>query len=319
MTGKPVTASFSYMKYLLLISIFLIGQSGFCQSKKGFDLKNSTIPLAEIKDGGPPKDGIPAIDKPVFLKAARARLKEDDRILGVNENGVARAYPINILNYHEIVNDDFNGKPVVVTYCPLCGSGIAFDAVVNGTPLEFGVSGLLYNSDVLLYDRQTESLWSQLEYKAISGPMVGKELSVLPTANTTWKNWRDKHPKTQVLSENTGFKRDYSRNPYPGYEASSTLFFPVSSQNEEFHPKEMIIGITIDGTSKAYPFSELEKTGKKSIKDQFNGKTLEIRYNAESKSAEILDAEGKILPAITNFWFAWFAFNPDTEIFRTDN
>lgn len=304
------------MKRLLLISLFLYIQISCGQSKKGFDLENSIIPVAEIKDGGPPKDGIPSIDEPVFFKAGKASLSAGDRVLGVYENGVAKAYPIKILNYHEIVNDEFNGKPVVVTYCPLCGSGIAFDAEIDGEHLEFGVSGLLYNSDVLLYDRQTLSLWSQLEYKAISGPMAGKELEVLNTANTTWKNWREKHPETLVLSENTGFKRDYSRNPYPGYEDSSTLFFPVSSQNDEFHPKEIVIGITIDGKSKAYPFSELEKSGKKSIKDQFNGKMLEIRYDAASKSAEIFDAKGNPLPGSTNFWFAWFAFNPDTAIYK---
>lgn len=304
------------MKYLLLISLFLYWQISFSQSKKGFDLENSRIPVAEIKDGGPPKDGIPSIDSPVFLMAGKVNLKDEERILGVHENGVAKAYPIKILNYHEIVNDKFNGKPVVVTFCPLCGSGIAFDAEIDGAALEFGVSGLLYNSDVLLYDRQTESLWSQLEYKAISGPMVGKELTVLNTANTTWKNWKEKHPQTIVLSEETGFIRDYSRNPYPGYEATSTLFFPVSAQNDEFHPKEMVIGLTINGKSKAYPFSELEKSGKKSIKDRLNGRELEIRYDAESKSAEIFDAEGNVLPAITNFWFAWFAFNPETEIYR---
>ena len=304
------------MKRLLLISLFLYIQISCGQSKKGFDLENSIIPVAEIKDGGPPKDGIPSIDEPVFFKAGKASLRAGDRVLGVYENGVAKAYPIKILNYHEIVNDEFNGKPVVVTYCPLCGSGIAFDAEIDGEHLDFGVSGLLYNSDVLLYDRQTESLWSQLEYKAISGPMAGKELEVLNTANTTWKNWREKHPETLVLSENTGFKRDYSRDPYPGYEDSSTLFFPVSSQNDEFHPKEMVIGIEINGIAKAYPFSELEKAGKKSIKDQVNGNVLEIRYDAASKSAEIFDAEGNALPGITNFWFAWFAFNPDTAIYK---
>lgn len=299
---------------IVLIAIpFTYGQS---QTKNGYDLKNSLIPIADIKAGGPPKDGIPSIDEPQFLKADSGILREDDRILGVNENGVAKAYPINIMNYHEIVNDDFNGKPVVITYCPLCGSGIAFDAVVDEETLEFGISGLLYNSDVLLYDRKTESLWSQLEYKAISGPMAGKELNILSTANTTWKNWREKYPETLVLSEETGFIRDYSRNPYPGYETSSTLFFPVSAQNEEFNSKEMVIGITINGKSKVYPFSELEKTGKKSIKDRVNGKTIEIRYHAESKSAEIFDAEGNPIPGITNFWFAWYAFNPETAIYR---
>ena len=305
-------------KFLFLFIVLTTLQLPYAQSqtKNGFDLSNSSILVEEIKSGGPPKDGIPSIDAPVFIQAKQASLKAEDRILGVMENRIAKAYPIKILNFHEIVNDNFNGKPVVITYCPLCGSGIAFDAEIDGKALEFGVSGLLYNSDVLLYDRKTESLWSQLEYKAISGPMAGKELTVLNTANTTWKNWREKHPETLVLSERTGFIRDYSRDPYPGYQASSTLFFPVSSENEEFHPKEMVIGIKINGTSKAYPFSELEKAGKKSIKDQLNGKLLEIRYDAESKSAEIFDAEGNQFPAVTNFWFAWFAFNPDTLIYR---
>ncbi|CAM4231728.1 DUF3179 domain-containing protein [Gillisia limnaea] len=210
------------MRFLLFITVFLLIHFSYGQTKKGFDLGNASIPIAEIKDGGPPKDGIPSIDAPVFIKAQQASLKADDRILGVKENGIAKAYPINILNFHEIVNDNFNGKSVVITYCPLCGSGIAFDAEIDGKALEFGVSGLLYNSDVLLYDRLTESLWSQLEYKAVSGPMAGKELKILNTANTTWKNWKEKNPETLVLSEKTGFKRDYSLNPYPGYEDSST-------------------------------------------------------------------------------------------------
>ncbi len=306
------------MKFYILPFFLLL--FGLCpgQTKKGFDLKNAAIPISEIKDGGPPKDGIPSIDHPQFLKAEKADLQNGERVLGVVQNGIAKAYPIKILNYHEIVNDEFQGNRVVVTYCPLCGSGIAFDAEIDGTFYTFGVSGLLYNSDVLLYDRQTESLWSQLEYKAISGPMTGKELEILPTANTTWMNWRSKHPQTLVLSEQTGHIRDYSRDPYPKYQDASTLFFPVSAQNDEFHPKEMVIGIYINGVSKAYPFSELEKADKRSIGDTINGERIEIRYDAESKSAEILNAEGVLLPAITNFWFAWYAFNPDTAVFRAE-
>lgn len=304
--------------FVLIVILALASSCVQFQTKNGFKLDNSSISENEIKSGGPPKDGIPSIDEPVFFNADETTLKDGDRILGVKEKGVAKAYPIKILNYHEIVNDKFNGKPVVVTYCPLCSSGIAFDAEIHGEPLEFGVSGLLYISDVLLYDRQTESLWSQLEYKAISGPMLGKELNILNTANTTWKNWRAKHPETLVLSEETGFIRDYSREPYAGYEASSAIIFPVSSQNQDFHPKEMVIGIKFNGISKAYPFSELEKADNNSIIDRLNGKMLEVRYDAESKSAEIFDAEGNAIPAITNFWFAWYAFHPETEIFRNE-
>ena len=135
-------------------------------------------------------DGIPSIDQPEFKKASAVKLEEGARVLGVMVNGVAKAYPISIMNYHEIVNDEFAGQPVVVTYCPLCGSGIAFDAAIDGQAKTFGVSGLLYNSDVLLYDRQTQSLWSQIMMQAVTGPMAGKELQMLPTMNTSWGEWK---------------------------------------------------------------------------------------------------------------------------------
>lgn len=304
------------MKILFFIPVFLLIQISFGQTKKGFDLRNSSIPVSEIKDGGPPKDGIPSIDNPKFENPENTFLSEDDRILGVFENGIAKAYPINILNYHEIVNDDFNGQPVVITYCPLCGSGIAFDREINGKTYDFGVSGLLYNSDVLLYDRQTESLWSQLEYKAISGPMKGKELEMLNTANTIWKNWKDLHPETLVLSRNTGYNRDYSQSPYPDYQNSSAIYFPVTETSDEFHPKEMVIGVELNSSSKAYPFSELEKAGKPVITDEVSGKTLKIKYDAESKSAAIFDDQDNPIPAVTNFWFAWFAFHPETAVYK---
>lgn len=150
----------SFLILMIALTVFPVAQS---QTKNGFDLGNSSILVEDIKSGGPPKDGIPAIDHPKFLSASKASLSNNDRILGVHENGIAKAYPIAIMNYHEIVNDLFGNKAVVVTYCPLCGSGIAFNAKINDQTLSFGVSGLLYNSDVLLYDRETESLWSQLK------------------------------------------------------------------------------------------------------------------------------------------------------------
>ncbi len=300
---------------LLIVLIFFI-QTISAQNKKVFSLDNAIIPLNEIKDGGPPKDGIPSIDAAKFLKATEAVLDQNDRILGVYINGIAKAYPINILNYHEIVNDHFGDRPVVITYCPLCGSGIAFDALVKGKPKTFGVSGLLYNSDVLLYDRETESLWSQLKYQAVAGPLVGESLKMLNTANTTWKSWKEKYPNTLVLSEETGFKRDYSRNPYPGYEDSPGIYFSVSYQDTRFHPKETVIGVEINEKFKAYAFSELEKLKGKDLNDSFQGKKLTIKYKPSSKSAEIFDAEGNPIPAVTNFWFAWFAFHPDTEVYQ---
>lgn len=306
------------IKHSLFFVLLIVFQSCYAQSKKGFELSNSLIPVHEIKDGGPPRDGIPSIDKPKFLNTLKTNLKNSDRVLGVQLNGVAKAYPVNILNYHEIVNDSFGDDPVVVTYCPLCGSGIVFDALVSGKAKTFGVSGLLYNSDMLLYDRETESLWPQLKYQAISGPLVGEKLELINTSNTSWKAWKDKYPNTLVLSEDTGFKRDYTLDPYPGYDRSSDIYFSVSDQDDRYHPKETVIGIEIKGKFKAYPFSELEKSGKEEIQDIFEGKNLRIIYDADAKSAEILDIKGNPIPAVTNFWFAWFAFNPDTEVFKAE-
>ncbi len=306
--------------YLAAISvfvfIFLFSQKMTAQDLKEFDLENSIIPLGDIKDGGPPKDGIPAIDHPKFMAESKSRIKNNSRILGVFHNGIAKAYPISILNYHEIVNDFFSEDPVVITYCPLCGSGIAFDAKIKDGAKIFGVSGLLYNSDVLLYDRQTESLWSQLMSKSISGPMVGEVLSMLHTENTTWGKWNEKYPNTLVLSYDTGFNRDYDRNPYPNYESSTSVFFPVSHRNPLFHPKENVLGVEIDGKFKAYPFSELKKSKGGVVNETFQGQTLRIVYDAKHKSAEVFDDSGKPVPAITNFWFAWYAFHPDTEVYQ---
>lgn len=304
------------MKYPLLLLLMLLVSPLFGQHMNGFDLGKATIPVAEILNGGPPKDGIPSIDQPEFMKASAAKLPDDARVLGVYVNGIAKAYPINIMNYHEIVNDQFGKKPVVVTYCPLCGSGLAFDALVKGEPRTFGVSGLLYNSDVLLYDRQSESLWSQLMMEGVSGPMAGTALKMLPTQNTSWGQWKKQHPTTLLLTENTGFHRDYSSNPYPDYASSPDVYFPLSKQDARFHPKETLIGVEVKGKFKAYPFSALEKLKGKELKDTFNGQELLIRYDAESKSARVFTKAGEELPAVTTFWFAWYAFHPQTAVYE---
>ena len=303
------------MKYFLLLCFFAFAQYGCGQSMKSFDLSNASIPVDEIKDGGPPKDGIPSIDQPKFKKASAMELDADTRVLGVKTNGVAKAYPIAIMNFHEIVNDEFGGEPVVVTYCPLCGSGIAFDASIGGKKRTFGVSGLLYNSDVLLYDRQTESLWSQIMMEAVAGPLKGEELQMVPTMNTSYREWKKKHPDTWVLTEETGFQRDYTSNPYPGYAQSERLYFDVEQEDPRFHPKETIIGIELNGAFKAYPFTELEKLKKGYLKDQFQGRELLINYSSDSQSATITNEQGEELPALTTFWFAWYAFHPKTEVY----
>lgn len=280
-----------------------------------FDLSDLLVPREAISHGGP-RDCIVSIDQPHFLRAAQASfLKPDDRVLGLVFDGVARAYPIKILNFHEIVNDRINQQAIVISYCPLCSSGIAFKPEATDGDNTFGVSGLLYNSDMLLYDRDTESLWSQIMGTAISGKLKGKKFLSLVLADTTWAHWLQQHPDTEVLSTQTGYSRDYDRHSYSAYDSNRELYFPVSNNNDRFHPKERVIGLTLSQHAKAYPFSVLAKQRLVRFNDEFTGQTLTIDYDANNRSAVIYDAQHRPLPTTTLFWFAWFAFHPDTEVY----
>lgn len=283
----------------------------------GFDTSRHSIPIDDIYDGGPGKDGIPAILKPKFISAEEADqslLDKTDRILGVVHKGKAKAYPIKILNWHEIVNDRIGGASRVVTYCPLCGTGMVFDTQVNGRKLTFGVSGLLYQSDMLLYDHQTESLWSQIKSEAVTGSMTGARLKLLSSTHTTWEAWKAKHPDTLVLSSDTGYRRDYDRDPYQGYENSERLMFGVNASSRKYHPKEKVIGIKLGKNTKAYPFSELSKV-KSPVRDTLGKTPLRIFYDRKSRTAIIRDEKNREIPSVVGFWFAWYTFHPETLIF----
>jgi len=283
----------------------------------GFDLDEPLVAEDQIKQGGPPRDGIPSIDEPKFIAAADADfLKADDRVLGLVIKNEARAYPLAILNWHEIVNDEFTGLAVIISFCPLCGTGMAFEP--EPPVKEFGVSGLLYNSDVLLYDRETGSLWSQIMAKAINGPLKGKSLKQLPLTHTSWQDWKTQYPDSSVLSTNTGYKRDYTKSPYDGYEKSNQIFFPVSASDQRFHNKEWVLGVKIGGIYKAYPFSELEKTTGP-VKDNISGQLIEVIFDSENNTARALDEQGRDINTVMSYWFAWVAFHPDTEVFRASN
>lgn len=302
----------------LLAGITTTQFSSAANSNNGFDISNAIIPQAEILRGGPPKDGIPAISNPKLIQPKDADfIGSDDRVVGISIGGIARAYPISILNWHEIVNDKINNQSYAITYCPLCGTAVAFDANIDGKVTEFGVSGLLYNSDVLLYDRHTESLWSQISSSSVAGKLVGKKLKRIPISHTTWRDWQQKHPDTWVLSDQTGYSRDYNLNPYSGYETSRTLYFTVSnSAPDTYHPKEWVVGLEFDGIYKAYPFVELEKHARSSFSDSINGNKITVNWDNTNRSVTILNSAGKEIAGIQGFWFAWFTFHPETEVFR---
>lgn len=303
---------------ILLLILPLIRQVYYrFQEMNGFDLSNARIPLTEIEHGGPPRDGIPAIDKPVFVAADKADfLQPDDFVLGIEYNDIRRAYPLRILNHHELVNDRFAELPVLISYCPLCGTGMAFDARIDGEGLQFGVSGLLYNSDMLMYDRDSDSLWSQIAAEAVAGPRAGEKLTPLPVVHLPWQQWQSEFPGSEVLSADTGYWRDYGQSPYDGYEASEDLYFPVSTIDRRYHPKERVIGLTHNGVSRVWPFSELAALDNLPLHDQFGGATVAVHYSSEHRSARIADEAGEWLPATAAYWFAWIAFHPDSEVFQ---
>jgi hypothetical protein len=288
-------------------------------SKNGFPLDDTLIPAAEIHGGGPPKNGIPALIDPQFVDAEDASfLKGKDRVLGISRNGVVRAYPVRILNYHEIVNDMLGDEPVVITYCPLCGSGMAFAAMIWERRFVFGVSGLLYNSDVLLYDLRTESLWSQLMSQAISGEMKGNRLESLPLSHTTWREWKARHPDSQVLSTDTGFRRNYRVDPYPNYGRSGQIYFPVNHSSRLYRRKSIVLGLEINGKFKVYPFDELEKAPDH-FDDVFQGRQFEVQFDEKNGTARIIGENDKEIPTTIAFWFAWYAFHPDGAVFTSES
>ena len=308
---------------LALVAVFiamspLIIPSAEAVSKNGFDLSNASVPSAQILRGGPPRDGIPAIDAPRFVVAKDASfMQPDDRLLALSINGENKAYPIKILNWHEIVNDQLGGEAVAVTWCPLCGSGVVFSADVAGQQRDFGVSGLLYQSDVLLYDRQSESLFSQLEAEAISGPLLGEPLRAISVSYSSWSAWRQRYPDGLVLTPETGYRRDYDRNPYQGYDQSRQLYFSVNNAAPPvLHPKERVYGIDYQGFSKAYPTSALEARGNGSFVDQLGDFEIQLHWDGElGQLLARAPDQSQIVPT-TAFWFAWFTFNPESEVYE---
>ena len=263
---------------------------GCAHAGDDFDLSRHSVPLDRIMSGGPPKDGIPAIKTPRFVDASAASfLRDDDRVIGLARGGVAKAYPLRILNGHEVVNDSVDDLPVAVTYCPLTGSAVAFDRRIAGQTLSFGVSGRLYESNVLMYDHQSESLWSQLAAEAVTGDHTGAKLAEVPTLVISWKAWKTAHPDTLVLSTSTGHVRDYDRNPYGAYESSGSLMFRPSRRDPRLRPKDRVLGLVMGGAARAYPLSDLQDAGG-TVEDSIDGRTVTIAIHQRIAGPEAMAA-----------------------------
>lgn len=279
-----------------------------------------SVPLNEILGGGPPKDGIPSIDQPKFFSIAEAGkfLKDTDPGIALSIDGVDRFYPFQILVWHEIVNDTINGKRVLVTYCPLCLSGIVFDPVVNGERVEFGTSGKLWNSNLVMYDRKTESLWSQILGEAIVGEMTGTQLKVLPSDMVRYGNFKELNPNGAVLSRDTGTTRFYGQDPYGDYYTTPGTYFPVGKKDDRLNDKDFILGIVVNSKAKAYWPEAVKKASE--VEDRFEGKTIIARYEKEIDAVRLFEkkADGAVerINPFGAFWFSWVAAHPDTELLK---
>jgi hypothetical protein len=223
---------------------------------------NTLVDLDEIQSGGPPKDGIPPVDDPQFDTVAEASkwLNSREPVVVVSIDGETKAYPVQILTWHEIVNDSIAGTPVSVTFCPLCNATIVFDRRKGGEVLDFGTTGRLRKSDLIMYDHQTESWWQQFTGQAIVGKMAGTVLDRLPASIVAYEDFRAAYPDSQVLSRRTGYSRAYGNNPYRGYDSIEDqpfLFFdPV---DKRLPPMERVLDVSIGDTHKLYPFAALKK------------------------------------------------------------
>jgi hypothetical protein len=353
-----------------LFALLALGAAG-CGSGTGADslgssrtsaADNCLIPSSQLVNGGPGRDGIPALNRPATVSAAGGDqfLTPDALVVGVSLGGQARAYPHNVLWWHEIVNDELGGWPITVSYCPLTGSGMGYDPVIGGQTLDFGVSGLLFDNNLVLFDRATESLWSQMKTQGVCGRFSGTPSPLIPLTQSTWAGWKALHPETTVVSFDTGFSRNYNQYPYGTYDqlGDNSLLFPQSFIDSRRPMKELVLGITQGGTARAYPYGSLGERA--AVNDMVGGRPVLVVFDRATEMAvafdrevagrplsfEAVDATGfpfrlrdretgtlwdltgaalsgphagsrmSRVAAYSAMWFAWAAFNRNTELYE---
>ncbi len=282
----------------------------------GFDdSTKKSVALDQLSQACSARDCIPSIDSPKFVTASDAsHVADGDIVLALSWGGEYRAYPAKILDQHEIVNDVVGGIPIAITYCPLCGSAVGVLREINGQVTEFGVSGVLHNSDLVFYDRATETLWDQIIAEGIVGPLTGEKLQLVPITMTRWAQWKEAHPDTLVLSADLGTGRDYTQDYYAKYRQEDRLMFPVSSTNDAIRPKEVVYGFDLGEEAIAFTEALLQQSNGYSY--SLDGRELTVKM-AEDGAVELIDDDsGDRYAPIRVFWFAWFTFHPQTELVR---
>lgn len=300
-----------------------------------FDMTQSRLGAEAIVSAGMPKDGMQALHTPGVLQLARLdSLNRDpkkkyvmpgDLVIGVALGGAARAYPVGVLNWHEVVNDTLGGIPIVVSWNPLSGCAVVYDRRVGGERLQFGVSGLLYNSNLLMYDRREggegESLWSQLLGCAVTGPAAGREekLIPLPASLTGWEVWRDLFPGTSIIDRDPAKIKLYKKKPYTTYYTSRKLRFPAEPLPEDggIPLKAPVVALSVGGEEHVYSVEGIAgRAGPRGVwETEVGGERVEFRWVEKPRSVIALSGETALpLPAVYSFWFARYAMHPETEL-----
>jgi hypothetical protein len=279
----------------------------------GFALPGLRVPFEHLAAGGPKRDEIASVTAPKFASLEQATwVLAENPVIGVSIGGESRVYPVHLIERHQIVNDVVGGTPVAVTYDPLAGAPIAYERTVDGKALEFGVAGILYNANFLMYDRSTQSLWSQFRGDSVAGPFAGKKLKRVPSRQETLAGWLERHPDSKVLAPPSD-KIDYRYSPFSSYWVSAKIPGRVDAADDRFHPKEVVLGVARDGKTRAYLGSLVTAAGGK-LDDEFAGRKVRIAYDSED-SVFRYDVPGDVV-VTESYWFAWKAFHPDTEVWH---
>lgn len=279
-----------------------------------------TVPLEEIISGGPEDDAITPILSPQFISIAEAEetLLDTDQGLSYEYKGITKFYPLEILTWHQVVNDTIDDRHILITFSPLSNSGVIFNSQITDETLTFGTSGKIWNSNLIMYDKSSKSLWSQVLGEAIMGSQAGTYLDVLPSVRMAFGSWKQSHPEGIVLAREAGLGSNYDTNPFESYYTNDTIFFQVTNNDTCLQKKDFIIGIKSNGSTKAYLRSIIKERGE--IIDTFEGQTFVLTYNKDADTVTVYrktdDNTLTQIGAAEIFWFVWAAAYPNTELYQ---
>ncbi len=287
------------------------------------DFSKANLNVEHIISGGPPKDGIPSIDNPKFIPVANEkRIPASEPVVTVFRNGKARAYPLRYLTHHEIVNDTFEGQPIAVTFCPLCNSSVVFERVINGQTVEFGTTGKLHNSDLVMYDRLTETWWQQYNGEGIVGELTDDKLTIVASRLESFELFKQRFPKGDIMTQPTGFNRAYGYNPYVNYDSSTEPFLYLGDYEGKIPALARVVVIGTVGYELEYlsKLGTFEKDGIRITWQTGQNSALDTAQISRGKNVGNIAVQQKIdgawqdIPYMVSFAFAYKAFNPDQEI-----